>query len=111
GVEGLLGDPEANVRLAAAQAVAEAGGPDAVARLADFAFAFEGTHRRVAGRLLRRLDVAAANARFLEALGDRDRMRFWPVAIEALEELNQPDGSAVNGSTPPSEQRKGAGAS
>lgn len=117
GVEALLGDPEANVRLAVARAVAEAGGPDAVEHLADFAFAFEGRHRRVAGRLLRRLDVAAANARFLEALGDRDRMRLWPVAIEALEELNQPDGSAADGSTPHSKQRahfkqrEGAGAS
>lgn len=118
GVEALLGDPEANVRLAAAQAVAEAGGPGAVARLADFAFAFEGTHRRVAGRLLRRLDVAAANARFVEALGDRDRMRLWPVAIEALEELNQPDGPAPNSEQlahskrrAHSEQREGAVAS
>lgn len=88
-IAALLDDPEPGVRLAAAEAVTEGGGSDALALLVDFAFAFEGTHRREAGRLLRALDAAAASARFLEALGDTARRRTWQVAIEALEELNR----------------------
>jgi HEAT repeat protein len=92
----LLDDPDPGVRLAAAQALAGAGGPGAVERLADFAFAFEGYHRRAAGRLLRRLDMAAANAHFLQALDEPELLRLRPVAIEALEELNRTDGSAAD---------------
>ena len=92
-IEALLEDPDPGVRLAAAEAVATAGGERAVERLVDFAFGFEGYHRREAGRLLRGLDMPSANARFLDALKDRDVMRAWPVAIEALEELNR----SVNG--------------
>lgn len=89
----LLADPDPGVRLAAADAVADTGGEDAVESLVDFAFAFEGYHRREAGRILRRLNPGAANARFLDALEDQDAMRLWPVAIEALEELNSTDNS------------------
>jgi hypothetical protein len=59
--------------------------------LGDFAFGFEGYHRRQAGRLLRRLDRSAANDRFLKALADPDRLRQRPVAIAVLEELNRTD--------------------
>lgn len=91
--QALLGDPDPGVRLAAAAAVAGAGRDGAVDLLVDFAFSFEGYHRREAARLLRRLDRAGATARFLEALDDRDRLRARPVAIEALEELNASEGS------------------
>ncbi|MFQ5617534.1 MAG: HEAT repeat domain-containing protein [Rhodospirillales bacterium] len=91
GIEALLADREPGVRLAAAGAVAGAGGARAVGPLVDFAFAFDGYHRREAGRLLRNVDVPAANARFLDVLDDADRLRTWQVAIEALEELNRPD--------------------
>lgn len=90
-VERLMGDEEAGVRLAAAQAMAASGRAEAVARLVDFAVAFGGVHRRDAARLLRRLDPAAANARLLEALADPARKREWRSAIEALEELNRRD--------------------
>jgi hypothetical protein len=77
------GDP--GVRSAAARAVADA--PDAVDRLVDFAFAFEGFHAREVGRLLIQINVSTAAKRFLEVLRDSERIRTWPVAIEALEEL------------------------
>lgn len=89
--EALLADRDPGVRLAAAGAVAGAGGAQAVGLLADFAFAFEGYHRREAGRLLRNVDAPAASARFLDVLNDPDRLRTWQVAIEALEELNRSD--------------------
>jgi hypothetical protein len=108
-VEALLqGDPDPGVRLAAAGAVAGAGTAGAVELLADFAFAFEGHHRRQAGRALRNLDVAAANRRFLEALDDPERTRLWPVAIEALEELNDTDAAAADRSRPLPHQQEGA---
>ncbi|MCH7487852.1 MAG: HEAT repeat domain-containing protein [Proteobacteria bacterium] len=93
GFGALLGDSDPGVRLAAARAVADARGPKAVDLLVEFAFSFEGYHRREAGRLLRDLDAARANARFLGVLGDGKRLRSWPVAIEALEELNRFDPS------------------
>ena len=100
-IEALLDDPEPGVRLASAVAVAETGGDGAVERLVNFAFAFEGYHRREVGRLLRGLDAARASTGFVEALGDETRMRTWPVAIEALEELNHVesfrDGKHVGG--------------
>lgn len=90
-IEVLLADRDPGVRLAAAGAVAGAGGAQAVGLLVDFAFAFEGYHRREAGRLLRNVDAPAASARFLDVLNDPDRLRTWQVAIEALEELNRSD--------------------
>ncbi len=89
GIDRLLGDADPAVRLAAADAIAGAGGKDALERLVDFAFAFEGYHRRETGRLLRGLGVEAASMRFIEVLGDDAQIRNWPVAIEALEELNR----------------------
>ncbi len=86
----LMDDADQSVRLAAAEAVAKAGAPDSLDRLIDFAYVDEGHHRREAARLLRDLDVEAANARFIEALEDSDRLRLAPIAIEALEELNRP---------------------
>jgi HEAT repeat protein len=106
-----LRDPDPGVRLAAAQAVAQFGGADAVDPLVDYAFAFEGYHRREAGRLLRGLDAAAASRRFLETLGNPDRIRVWPVAIEALEELNRRDAATANGPRPQSIEQEGAPAS
>ena len=105
--EALLDDPDPGVRLAAAEAIAGTGGARAVALLADFAFAFEGRHRRQAGRLLRRLDAAAANARFLEVLEDPDRLRVWPVAIEVLEEINRTDAAARGRAVSQSNQQEG----
>ena len=87
-------DPDPGVRLAAARAVADKGGSGTLEKLVDFAFAFEGYHRQEAGRLLRGVDAAAANARFLDVLGDPDRTRTWQVAIEALAELNRSDAAA-----------------
>jgi HEAT repeat protein len=104
-VEGSLDDPNPSVRLAAAQVVGRLGGANAVGLLVEFAFAFEGYHRRQAGRLLRGIDVAAASDGFLEALRDPDRIRTWPVAIEALEELHRDDAVGANGSPPQPTQR------
>ena len=87
-VEALLDDPDPSVRLSAAEAIAGAGGDDAVELLVDFAISFEGYHGRRAARLLRDLDAAGASALFVEILQDTGRKRIWSVAIEALEELN-----------------------
>ncbi len=101
-IAGLLGDPDSGVCLAAARALAEGGGEAAVERLVEFAFAFEGRHRREAARLLRGVDPEAASARFLEVLEDPGRTRSWQVAIEALEELNSTaaNSHAGSGTTP-----------
>ncbi|MFQ5953967.1 MAG: HEAT repeat domain-containing protein [Kiloniellales bacterium] len=109
-VESLIDDREPAVRLAAARAVAAAGGVSAVERLGDFAFAHEGTHRREAGRLLRGLDRAAGSVRFLEVLDDPNRRRLWPVAIEALEEIHRTDPGPSDGSSIEAVQQEGAGA-
>jgi len=87
-IETLLGDPDPSVRLCAAEAVAGVGGAGAIEMLVDFALSFEGYHGRQAARLLRGLDAARANARFIDVLRDPQRKRAWSVAIEALEELN-----------------------
>ena len=89
----LLEDTDSQVRLEAAGAVVAASGASAVEFLTNFAFAFEGHHRRQAGRMLRRLDPAAANRLFLEVLDDPERKIVWAVAIEALEEINRTDTS------------------
>jgi HEAT repeat protein len=89
-VEAMLDDPDSSTRLIAAKAVAGTGGTDAVGRIVDFSFAFEGCHGREAARLLRDLDATAASAAFADVLCDPDRKRLWSVAIEALEELNRP---------------------
>jgi HEAT repeat protein len=89
----VLEDTDPQVRLEAAGTVAAADGAGAVDILTDFAFAFEGHHRRQAGRLLRRLDPAAATCRFMDVLDDADRKIIWAVAIEALEEINRTDTS------------------
>lgn len=101
-IERLLGDPDSGVCLAAARAVADGGGEAAVERLVEFAFAFEGRHRREAARLLRGVDPEAASALFLEVLEDPGRTRSWQVAIEALEELNSATSNshAGSGATP-----------
>lgn len=88
----LIDDPDPSVRLAVAEAVADAGNPKSVDRLVDFAFDFGGYHRRDAARILLRVDKAAANARFVDVLSDRERTKVWQVAIEALEELNKDAG-------------------
>ncbi len=88
-VEPLLDDPDASVRLSAAEAIAAAGGGRVVDLLVEFAFSFEGYHGRQAARLLRNLDAAKASALFIDVLRDAERKRTWSVAIEALEELNR----------------------
>jgi HEAT repeat protein len=110
-VAGLLNDPDPSVRLAAAQAVAHRAEPIAADLLGDFALAFEGYHRREAGRLLRRLDRTAATARFLEVLDNPDNLRQRPVAIAVLEELNRTDAPSANESTNSNTQKEGAGVS
>ena len=85
----MIEDPNADVRMAAAEALARGLDGQAVDRLVDFAFSFEGHHRREAGSLLRGLDVRGANERFVEILADPARERERLVAIEALEELNR----------------------
>ncbi|MBT5809279.1 MAG: hypothetical protein HOI19_02845, partial [Rhodospirillaceae bacterium] len=87
-IEALLEDPDPSVRLGAAEAVVGAGGEDAIQRIVDFAFSFEGYHSRQAARLLRRLDIGEASQRFMDVLRDPERKRTWSVAIEALKELN-----------------------
>ena len=87
-IEFLMVDPDPGVRLAAAESVVRLRGPGATRALVDFAFGFGGYHRQAAGRLLRQADAGEANARLLEVLGDRARIRDWQVAIEALAELN-----------------------
>lgn len=89
-IEALLADPDPSVRLIAAEVVAAAGGGKALGLLVNFAFSFEGYHRRQAASLLRALDAPIASARFVDALRDESCKRAWPVAIEALEELNRP---------------------
>jgi HEAT repeat protein len=89
GVGRLLADPDASVRLAAAQALADTAAPGVVETLVEFSYAFEGYHGRNAARMLRGIDRQAANVLFIEALHDEERKRYWKVAIEALEELNQ----------------------
>jgi HEAT repeat protein len=86
----LLIDPDPPVRLAAAKAIAEATEPDRVERLVDFAFSFAGHHCRATAGLLRAFDADAASRAFCDVLEDQTRVREWPVAIEALGELNGP---------------------
>ncbi len=86
-----LGDMDPSVRIAAATAVTFSSSTHVVEKLAEFAMAFEGYHRREVARLLRTYDRDNANAAFLQVLRDADKKRYWPVAIEALEELNQFD--------------------
>ncbi len=84
----LMESHERSVRLAAAEAHANVINCDSVDKLLNFAFANEGYHRRDAGRFLRKVNVEAANDRLVEVLQDENRRREWPVAIEALAEIN-----------------------
>ncbi|MGI9382356.1 MAG: HEAT repeat domain-containing protein, partial [Methyloligellaceae bacterium] len=90
GLDARLKDSDPGVRMAAAEAIATIEGQNAFDRLFDLAFAFDGEHRRGAGRLLRQVNVAAASEGFNSILRDQARMRAWPSAIEALEELHRP---------------------
>jgi HEAT repeat protein len=90
-IEAMLDDPDSSTRLIAAEAIAGPGGTDAVGRLVDFSFAFEGCHGREAARLLRGMDATAASDAFVGVLHNPDRKRLWSVAIEALEELHRPE--------------------
>ncbi len=89
-----LEDSDPSVRLSAAKAVARTGGQDAAQVLSEFALSYEGYHGRQVARILRNIDKDQANASFLEILASPERRRFWSVAIEALEELNQQRGVA-----------------
>lgn len=83
----LLEDPDGAVRMAAAQAVAEAGGPDAANQLIGFAYAQEGLHRLEAGKLLARVDAGAAVSKLIETLNDDEQKRRWQVAVDMLGEF------------------------
>jgi HEAT repeat protein len=85
----MLSDPDASVRLAAAEAMAAMADNSAMERLVDFTFAFEGFHHREVARLLRGIDCSGASERYLEVLGEDNRKREWQVAITALGELNE----------------------
>jgi len=89
GVGRLLADPDAFVRLTAAQALADTAAAGVVETLVEFSFAFEGFHGREAARMLASIDRPAANALFMKTLNDEERKRYWKVAIEGLEELNR----------------------
>jgi HEAT repeat protein len=86
-----LNDLDPGVRLASAQAIAQGGGRESIDRLVEFGLSFGGYHRRAAARLLRNLDVEAANARLLGVLNTTQRSVERQVVIEALEELNRSD--------------------
>jgi HEAT repeat protein len=88
-VIGLLMDEDPGTRLAAAKALAAQGGFGIVDRLIEFAFAFDGMHRREAARLLAALNRAEATRGFLEILRDPGRKRCWRAAIDAVEELHR----------------------
>ncbi len=90
-----LEDDDPGVRSAAAQVLAKTEGTGAIAPLVEFAVALDGFHCRESGRLLRRLDAAAANDGLLAILGDEKRRIIWAAAIEALEEINRNDTTAV----------------
>lgn len=94
GVGRLLADPDAFVRLTAAQALAETAAPGVVETLVEFSYAFEGYHGRETARMLTAIDRQAANALFIKTLHDEERKRYWKVAIEGLEELNRSQISA-----------------
>ena len=88
----MLDDPDSSVRLAAAETLAgdaAAEPSDALDRLANFTFAFEGYHHREAARLLRRVDPVGASRRYLNVLVEDERKREWQVAISALGEVNE----------------------
>ncbi len=88
----LLSDDYPGVRLAGAQALARRGGADAVVRLVEFAFAYDGMHRREIAALLGGLDRSKAATEILTILGDVEQQRKWRIAIDALKELFGPDG-------------------
>ena len=83
-----LADGNADVRVAAAEALARSDGPSAPRRLIDLVFGFDGFHRHDAARLLRRVDPNGARAALIAVLDDPARRRAWRFAIEALEELD-----------------------
>lgn len=86
--EDFLGDPERAVRLAAAGALAQCLGAAALDNLIEFTFAGNGHDRRDAARLLRGVDIPAANARFVAVLRDQDRVHERVIVLEAIAEIN-----------------------
>ena len=94
-MEALLEDSDASVRLAAAQVLAQHADDTTLARLTDFAFAFEGYHHRETAKMLRRIDPVAASRGFLNVLDTEGRKREWQVAITALGDLNAAENASV----------------
>jgi len=84
----LLDDNAPRVRLAVAKMLAGLGDDADVEKLAEFAVAHDGFHRREAGRLLRQVNREKANSCLLAILADESRKVEWQAAIEALEEIN-----------------------
>ena len=87
-VEAFLSDPDAGVRLAAAETLTKFGSDKICKELADFAFAFEGYHHREVAKLLRDLAPEKTSRRMLDVLDQAERRREWQVAIKVLEEVN-----------------------
>lgn len=88
-IEAFLSDPDAGVRLAAAETLGKVGDNGSCRELADFAFAFEGYHHREVAKLLRDLAPEETSRRMLDVLDQTDRRREWQVAIKVLEEVNR----------------------
>lgn len=86
-----LEDEDPSVRLSAATALAGRATTEDIGLIGDFALSFEGYHGREAARLMRDFDVAGSNEYFLGVLDEEKQKRYWQVAIEALEEINQQD--------------------
>ena len=87
--EAFLNDPDAGVRLAAAETISKIEEIGSCGELADFVFAFEGYHHREVAKLLRDLAPEETSRRMLDVLDQTDRRREWQVAIKVLEEVNR----------------------
>ena len=86
-----LSDEDPSVRMAAATALSGRASSEDIDLIGDFSLSFEGYHGREAARLMRKFNVTGGNEYFLSVLADEEQKRYWQVAIEALEEINQQD--------------------
>lgn len=84
-----LSDEDPSVRMAAATALVGRASSEDIDLIGDFSLSFEGYHGREAARLMRKFNAIGGNEYFLNVLADEEQKRYWQVAIEALEEINQ----------------------